>query len=296
MATRGININCRLLLPAVAFLTAMLPLCLHAAPPVNSAAADESKRMDTIRSLRLDSIPGAMPTYYSPHSEARAKVFANGRAGVPNSDPMSRDLNDDELIAAVQEATAHGIPAAAHAFTDDAVSAAVKAGVRTIEHGSLITSPTLELMRTRGVCFTPTLSPLYIVAKVNPDASAEEKALASRAQMMLDHAHKAVAIARRLGVTIIAGADTDYDSGSHTVIDEIVHLAEAGFSPSEALDAATVHSAACLKIDKQKGSIQPGFDADLVVYASDPTADLQVLRSPLMVVTRGHVFVDKLSN
>jgi imidazolonepropionase-like amidohydrolase len=224
------------------------------------------------------------------------KVFANGRAGILKADPTSRDLNDEELVAAVQEASAHGTPVAVHAYTDDAVSAAVRAGVRTIEHGSLITVPTLELMRQRGVCFTPTLSPFYLVAKVGPDASAEEKALASRAQMMLDHAQQAIADARRLGVTIIAGADSGYESDSHTVIDEILHLADAGLSPSEALDAATARSAACLRIEKQKGSIQPGVDADLVVYASDPTADLQVLRSPQMVITRGSVFVDKHSN
>lgn len=51
----------------------MLPLCPRAAPPVDTAAADESKRIDAIRSLRLESIPGAMPTYYSPHSKSRAK-------------------------------------------------------------------------------------------------------------------------------------------------------------------------------------------------------------------------------
>ena len=56
-------------------LIAMLPLCLHATPPLNSAGADESKRMDAIQSLQLESIPGAMPTYYSPHSKARAKYL-----------------------------------------------------------------------------------------------------------------------------------------------------------------------------------------------------------------------------
>lgn len=218
------------------------------------------------------------------------KVFANGRAGVPKADPMSRDLNDEELIGAVQEAAAHGIPVAVHAYTDDAVSAAVKAGVRTVEHGSLITSPTLELMRARGICFTPTLAPFYMAAK------AEDKALASRAQMMLDHGLQAVATARKLGVTIIAGSDSSYDPGYHTVIDEVIHLAEAGLSPSEAVDAATARSAECLKIDRKKGSIQPGFDADLVAYASDPTADPQVLRAPLMVITRGNVYLDKLKH
>ncbi len=62
-------------LPAITLLTAMLPSCLHATPFENSGAADDSKRMVSIRALRLESIPGAMPTYYSPHSATRAKYL-----------------------------------------------------------------------------------------------------------------------------------------------------------------------------------------------------------------------------
>ncbi len=73
---------------AVAFLAAMLPLCLHAALPVSSAAAEESKRMDAIRSLGLDSILWTMPTFYSPHAEVRAKylqVLLGGELGFYSS-------------------------------------------------------------------------------------------------------------------------------------------------------------------------------------------------------------------
>ncbi len=73
--------KCRVSLPAITLLTAMLPSCLHAAPSENSGAADDSKRMDSIRALRLESIPGTMPTYYSPHSETRAKYLQDLLSG-----------------------------------------------------------------------------------------------------------------------------------------------------------------------------------------------------------------------
>ncbi len=75
METRGFDMKCRVSRLAITFLTAMLPLCLHAAPAENSGAAVDSKRMVSIRALRLNFIPGAMPTYYSPHSEVRAKYL-----------------------------------------------------------------------------------------------------------------------------------------------------------------------------------------------------------------------------
>jgi imidazolonepropionase-like amidohydrolase len=224
------------------------------------------------------------------------KVFANGRAGIMSAEPTSRDLNDEELQAAVKEATALGIPSAVHAYSDDGTSAAVRAGVRTVEHGSLVTEPTLRLMKDRGVCFTPTLSALYAYANPGANASPEDKALAARLLIMIKGSREAITIARKLGVAIIAGSDSLYGSDEdHTVIDEILQLTDAGLSPAEALDAATASSAACLGIERQKGSIRTGLDADLAVYQRDPTSDLQVLRNPLMVITRGRIYIDRLS-
>jgi imidazolonepropionase-like amidohydrolase len=224
------------------------------------------------------------------------KVFANGRAGVATADPMARDLDDAELAAAVQQATALGIPVAAHAYTDDGVSAAVRAGVRTVEHGSLVTEPTLRLLHDRGVCFVPTLSAFYESPTEGAAASADAKTLAARLQAMRAGAHGAVAAARKIGVVVIAGTDTGYDAGEPTVIDEIQHIADEGFSPASALDSATVLSASCLGINKSKGAIRPGFDADVVVYATDPQVDLHVLQKPLLVITRGSIYLDNLGN
>ncbi|MCI0516778.1 MAG: amidohydrolase family protein, partial [Woeseiaceae bacterium] len=78
------------------------------------------------------------------------KVMATERAGMPDTDPLKRELTDLELAAAVAEAAIVGLPVAAHAHTDESARAAVLAGVRTIEHGTLLSEETLALMRERG--------------------------------------------------------------------------------------------------------------------------------------------------
>jgi len=220
------------------------------------------------------------------------KVFANERAGIMETDPSTRNLNDEELIAAVEEATRLGLPVAAHAYSDEGVSAAVNAGVRSIEHGSLITEPTLKLMRDRGVYFVPTLSPFS--TELSPSAPPEARPLRPRLQRMLESGRQAVLTARRLGVPVVAGADTSYDKGESTVIDEIIELASAGLSNLEAIRSATTIAADCLKISVAKGAVKPGMDADLVAYADDPVKDLTALRRPILVINGGKVFLNKL--
>ena len=282
-------------------LAAGFPVVAHPntfVPNISSLFLDNPD-LDDLRPLERIGVDGVRRVVddNAKHHVDWIKVFANGRAGVLSAQPTDRDLNDQELEAAVREATALGIPAAVHGYSDDGVSAAVRAGVRTVEHGSLITEPTIRLMKERGVCFTPTLSAFYALANPGANGSPEDKALAVRVQTMIKGARQAITIARKLGVAIIAGSDSLYGSEEdHTLIDEIVQLADAGLTPVEAIDAATAKSAACLGIEKQKGSVRTGLDADLTVYQNDPTSDFHALRTPLMVITRGSIYLDRLSN
>jgi imidazolonepropionase-like amidohydrolase len=222
------------------------------------------------------------------------KVFANERAGVPATDPATRNLSDEELTAAVAEARRLGLPAAAHAYSDDGVAAAVRAGVKTVEHGALVSEPTLRLMKERDVCFTPTLSGFYEMTQPKPNATAEEQGLQQRGKMLLEHLQKALATGRRLGVKVLAGTDTGYGEGEPTLLDEIEHLAQNGLPPAETLRAATATSAECLGLTSRKGALRAGVEADLVAYRLDPRNDLRALRSPLLVVNGGRVFLNKL--
>ncbi len=219
------------------------------------------------------------------------KIFANERAGILETEPGTRNLNDEELKAAVEEATRLGLPVAAHAYSDEGVTAAVNAGVRTIEHGSLITEPTLKLMRKRGTYFVPTLYGFSVA--LTPDSTPEERSLQPRIEMLLKCGRQAVATARRIGVPVVAGTDTGYEEKEPTVIDEIRQLASAGLSNLEAIRAATSLSAECLAISSAKGALKPGWDADLVVYKDNPLKDLSVLREPILVINGGKVFLRK---
>ena len=219
------------------------------------------------------------------------KVFANERAGVPETNPSTRNLNDEELRAAVEEATRLGLPAAAHAYSDEGVMAAVKAGVRTIEHGSLITESTLKAMRDRGVSLIPTLYGFSV--GLTPQAPPEMQALRPRLEMLLKSGRQAIAIARRLGVPVVAGADSGYMGDEPSVIDEVIQLASTGLSNLEAIRSATSLSAKCLFISSAKGALKPGLDADLVAYADNPVKDLAVLRKPILIINGGNVFLRK---
>ncbi|MFZ2054318.1 MAG: amidohydrolase family protein [Candidatus Aminicenantales bacterium] len=156
----------------------------------------------------------------------------------------------------------------------------------------MITEPTLKLMRDRGVFFVPTLSPFRM--DLSPSAPPEVQSIRPRILRMLENGRQAVLTARRLGVPVVAGADTGYDEGETTVIDEIIELAAAGLSNLEAIQSATVIAADCLKISTAKGTLKPGMDADLVAYADNPVKNLTALRNPVLIINGGKVFLNKL--
>jgi imidazolonepropionase-like amidohydrolase len=129
---------------------------------------------------------------------------------------------------------------------------------------------------------------------MSPQAPAEGKALRPRAQKLLETGRQAVAAARRLGVPVVAGADSGYEEGENTVIDEILELASAGLSNLEAIRSATTAAADSLRISAAKGALKPGLDADLAAYADNPVKDLTVLRKPILVINGGKIFLTKL--
>jgi imidazolonepropionase-like amidohydrolase len=222
------------------------------------------------------------------------KVFATDRAWVPTSDPRKRMLSDAELAAAVDEARKAGVPVAAHAHGDEGASAAVRAGVNTIEHGTYINDNTLKLMREQNVCFTPTLA--GTAGLINPTSeSPGAVAIAIRARAMLPRARETARHAHEMGVKVIAGADSGYTPDDpHRISDELSELVGIGMSPMEAIQAATSKSAECLGISKRTGAIRPGFEADLIVLDNNPLDDINAVRDVLLVVNDGKIAVNHL--
>jgi imidazolonepropionase-like amidohydrolase len=223
------------------------------------------------------------------------KIMATERAGLPQTDPRKRVYSDEELAAAVDEAGKRGRGVAAHAHGDEGAAAAVRAGVRTIEHGTWLSEATLGLMKARGTCFVPTVATILDLIDVGGDY--DNAALMVRGRAMLPHVRSAVQGARRLGVRVIAGTDTQYGpQSSRRVQDELVELVRTGASPMDAIKAATSISAQCLGIAQRTGAVKAGLEADLLVVDQDPLADPEALRQVVLVVNNGRVALNRLPN
>jgi imidazolonepropionase-like amidohydrolase len=222
------------------------------------------------------------------------KVTATERAGTPDTDPRKQMFSDSELEVIVGEAALKSVPVEAHAHGAEGAHAAVKAGVRSIEHGTYLTEETLALMAKMGTFFVPTADIVNDLAE--PGGDYDNPVLQRRGQMMMPILKHAIERAKALNVKIGAGSDTSYGPRSITTLGrEIVMLAESGLAPLDALQAATTRNAELLRLEKEVGQVAQGFQADLVVVAGNPLQDIRTVLDPLMVVSNGRIAVDRLS-
>lgn len=223
------------------------------------------------------------------------KIMATERAGLPETDPRKRVYSDEELAAAVDEARKLGRPVAAHAHGDEGAAAAVRAGVRTIEHGTYLSDATLALMKERGTCFDPTIA--TVIDLIDPGGNYDDPVLSVRGRAMLPRVRDAATRARKMGVRLIAGTDTDYGPRStRRIQDEVAELVQVGVGPMDAIKSATSVAAQCLGVEQRTGALKPGLEADLVALDRDPLADVGALRDVVLVVNNGRVAVNRLSN
>jgi imidazolonepropionase-like amidohydrolase len=214
------------------------------------------------------------------------KILATERNGVPGTDPRRRILTDEELAAATDEAKLAGLAVMAHAHGDEGAAAAVRAGVRTIEHGTYLSDQTLVLMKERGTYLVPTFTTTMREGG-DPIVAARQRANIPRKRAMTIRALK-------LGVKVVAGTDIEYDD-KYRLQDEMAEFVRLGLSPMAAIRSATSVAAESLTIDTRTGSIRPGLEADLIVIEGDPTADIEAVRDVLMVVNDGKITINRLN-
>src|SRR4029077_20451300 len=185
------------------------------------------------------------------------KILATERAGTPDTDPRKQVYSEDEIRAIVQEAATKNVPVEAHAHGDEGAMAAVKAGVRSIEHGTYLSDATLQLMKERGVYLDPNYTTVIDIAE--PGGAYDVSALRIRGEHMLPRLRDTVVRARTLGVKIVSGTDTGYGPASLTRIpQEMTHFVEMGFTPLQALQSATIVNAELLRMEKSIGVLAPG--------------------------------------
>lgn len=221
------------------------------------------------------------------------KVLATERAGTADTDPRKQVYTEAELRAAVEEAATKNVPVEAHAHGDEGAMAAVRAGVRSIEHGTYLSDATLTLMKEKGAYFDPTYT--TVIDLTGPGGDYEVPALRIRGEHMLPRLRQTIQHAHKLGVKIVAGGDTGYGPNSLTRIpQEVAHFVEIGLSPLEAIQAATTVSAEMLRMATSIGAVETGYEADLIVVERNPLDNIRTLQDPLLVVSNGRVAVNRL--
>jgi imidazolonepropionase-like amidohydrolase len=222
------------------------------------------------------------------------KVNATERAGTPDTDPRKQMFTEAELRLIVETAAAKNVPVQAHAHGAEGALAAVKAGVRTIEHGTYLTDEALQLMAKQGTFFDPTMEAMKDVADVGGDY--DNRDLQLRGRHMLPRLRDAITRAHKFGVPIVAGSDTGYGPASVGRLSlEVANLVDSGLPPLAALQAATLNNARMLGREKQIGQITAGFEADIIAVERNPLDVVNTLQDPLLIISNGRVAIDRLN-
>jgi imidazolonepropionase-like amidohydrolase len=197
------------------------------------------------------------------------KVATSGGVLSPRDDPRHGHFRDDELSVLVAEATAAGKYVMAHAQATEGIKAAVRNGIRSIEHGVYLDDEAIAMMLERGTWLVPTLSaPRAVLAASEAGTRIEESTLRKAYQVLEVHT-ESFRRAVEAGVKVAMG--TDSGVGPHgRNLDELAFMVDnSAMSPLEAWVATTSGAAALCGVDDQLGTISPGKLADLTVIEGD---------------------------
>src|SRR3954471_23631151 len=207
--------------------------------------------------------------YQIKHGAKLIKVCASGGVMSHTGPAGAQQYSDEELRAIADEAHRAGLKVAAHAHGDAGIRAAVEAGIDCIEHGSLATEETLELMKQRGTFLVATT---YLADGMDVSHAAPE--LQAKAAEVFPQARKTISRAIEMGVQVACGTDAPAIPHGRNAR-ELIALVDRGMKPIEAIRAATTVSAELIDAD-DRGRLSPGLLADVIGVAGDPLSDIGV--------------------
>lgn len=210
---------------------------------------------------------------------ATGGVLSNTNAGV------GQQFFDDELEAIVEAATKMGRKVTAHAHGKDGIDSALKAGVKSIEHGTYLDAETVALFKENDAVLVPTVLAGMTVKEwdfLPPNSYRKAQVIGPLMQDMLARAYES-------GVTIAFGTDTGVSKHGNNA-KEFEYMVAAGMSETEAIIAATVTASKHIELDDVIGTLEPGKYADLIGVDGDPREDITELMDVDFVMKGGVVY------
>jgi imidazolonepropionase-like amidohydrolase len=208
-------------------------------------------------------------------------------------------LTDEEMKTAIEVAHRNGVKVTGHTGSPVASLAAIDAGIDGFEHGYFFTPEVLRKMKEKGTWYVPTIV-------VSQSGALEFYRKIGSPQWYLDRQASVGKIhwetlrnAIRAGVNIALGSDQypfEPNEGTNATVREAELYVEAGMTPIQALRAATREPARMLGVEKEVGTLAPGYFADIVAVDADPTRDIRALRTIGFVMKGGKVVRDDAAN
>lgn len=210
------------------------------------------------------------------------KFYADYRTFEPTGEivDLRVTMTQEEMDALVDEASRRHRPVSAHCYGDEATRAAVRAGVRSVEHGLFLDDTTLKMMLDKGVYFCPTLTAYQTSYDETPTPAWKK---------VVDGHKDTFRRAMRMKLKIASGSDAgDFPPGD--AARELVLMVEAGMPALKAIQAATIVDADLLGWQDRLGAIEPGKLADLIAVEGNPLSDISAVRRVRFVMKGGEVF------
>jgi imidazolonepropionase-like amidohydrolase len=196
------------------------------------------------------------------------KVCTSGGVLSPRDDPRHGHFRDAELDVLVAEANAAGKWVMAHAQATDGIKSAVRAGIRSIEHGIYLDDEAIAMMLERGTYLVPTLiAPRGVLEAAERGVKVPQYAI-DKTTMVIDVHRDSISRAISAGVKVAMGTDSGVTPHGQN-LRELEQMVECGMSPAEALTSSTRVAAELLGVDDDRGTIEPGKRADVVIARGD---------------------------
>lgn len=217
------------------------------------------------------------------------KITATGGVLSVSKNGHNPQFMQDEVDEIVKTAKEYGMVVAAHAHGDEGMKRAIKAGVQTIEHGSMMTKETASLMKQYNTYLVPTLSAGRYVAEKAKVPNYYPEIIIPKILKIDAALRKTFAMVYKEGVPIAFGTDAGvFPHGENAK--EFGYMVETGWSPMFSIQSATITNAKLLDMENELGQLATGFLADIVATDEDPTKNIHTMETVSFVMKNGKVY------
>ncbi|MFC3415334.1 metal-dependent hydrolase family protein [Algoriphagus hitonicola] len=216
------------------------------------------------------------------------KITATGGVLSVARDGSAPQFQQDEIDAVVETAKDFGIHVAAHAHGDEGMQRAIKAGIHSIEHGTMMEEETMDMMREAGTWYVPTVTAGMSAAEYAKIPGYYPPIVRDKAMRIGAQIQETFGKAYKKGVKIAFGTDAGvFPHGEN--YREFQYMTEVGMHNLEAIQSATLNGALLLGIEDKLGTIEPGKLADIIAVDGDPSENIEVMKEVVFVMKDGKI-------